>query len=63
MKSKEFLELQESYSRLQSKVQSKNNEIEMLQTKIANLESRYALYLYTNLSIGFHKSHNNSIDF
>jgi predicted RNase H-like nuclease (RuvC/YqgF family) len=40
IKSKEFLELQESYSRLQSKVQSKNNEIDMLSTKIANLESK-----------------------
>ena len=41
-KSKEFNELQESYSRLQTKVQSKNSEIDMLITKIQTLESKYS---------------------
>jgi peptidoglycan hydrolase CwlO-like protein len=36
-KSKEFSELQENYSRLQSKVQAKNNEIDMLINKITSL--------------------------
>ncbi len=40
-KSKEFNELQESYSRLQTKVQSKNSEIDMLVSKISGLESKY----------------------
>jgi|JI6StandDraft_1071083.scaffolds.fasta_scaffold147335_1 predicted RNase H-like nuclease (RuvC/YqgF family) len=39
-KSKEYQELQEHYSRLQSKVQSKNNEIDMLVAKISSLESK-----------------------
>lgn len=36
-KSKEYVELQESYSKLQSKVQAKNNEIDLLISKISNL--------------------------
>lgn len=36
-KTKDFEELQEHYSRLQSKVQSKNNEIDMLVSKISSL--------------------------
>lgn len=39
-KSKEFLELQENYSRLQSKVQTKNSEIDMLINKISGLENK-----------------------
>jgi peptidoglycan hydrolase CwlO-like protein len=40
-KSKEFTEMQESYSKLQSKVQAKNNEIDLLINKINSLESKY----------------------
>lgn len=36
-KSKDFIELQENYSRLQSKVQAKNNEIDLLINKISSL--------------------------
>lgn len=41
-KSKEYVELQESYSKLQSKVQSKNSEIDQLISKINSLESKYS---------------------
>ena len=34
------MELQENYSRLQSKVQTKNSEIDMLISKISSLESK-----------------------
>lgn len=40
-KSKEFTEMQESYTKLQSKVQAKNNEIDLLINKINSLESKY----------------------
>lgn len=40
MKSREYEELKESYSRLQSKVVSKNNEIDILLSKISGLESQ-----------------------
>lgn len=36
-KSKEYVELQESYTKLQSKVQAKNNEIDLLINKINSL--------------------------
>jgi hypothetical protein len=42
-KSREFLELQENYSRLQSKVQTKNSEIDLLVSRIATLEHTYPL--------------------
>jgi len=35
-----MIEMQESYSKLQSKVQSKNNEIDVLITRITSLESK-----------------------
>lgn len=41
-KSKEYGELQESYTKLQSKVQSKNNEIDLLINKINGLEGKYS---------------------
>ncbi len=41
-KSKEYVELQESYSKLQSKVQAKNSEIDQLINKINGLESKYS---------------------
>jgi hypothetical protein len=37
------VELQESHSKLQNKVQTKNNEIDMLINKITGLEARYLL--------------------
>jgi peptidoglycan hydrolase CwlO-like protein len=43
VKSKEYTEMQENYSKLQSKVQSKNNEIDLLINKINSLESKYIL--------------------
>lgn len=42
-KSKEYVELQDSYSKLQSKVQAKNSEIDQLISKINSLESKYSL--------------------
>ena len=41
MKSKEFEELSESMTRMQSKVASKNAEIDGLVAKITSLESKY----------------------
>lgn len=43
-KTKEYQELQESYSKLQSKVQAKNNEIDLLISKINSLESKYSFF-------------------
>lgn len=43
MKTREYEELKESYSRLQSKVVSKNNEIDILLTKVSSLESQYII--------------------
>lgn len=40
VKSKEYVELQESYSKLQSKVQAKNSEIDQLISKINSLENK-----------------------
>lgn len=40
VKSKEFQDLFESYTKLQSKVQSKNSEIDTLITRITALENR-----------------------
>ena len=37
IKSREFQELQDSYSRLQTKMVSKNNEIDILITKVGSL--------------------------
>jgi hypothetical protein len=50
-KSKEFIELQESYSKLQSKVQSKNNEIDMLINKITSLENKYILFYQESIRL------------
>ena len=36
--------MQESYSRMQSKVQAKNSEIELLINKISSLEAKYFLF-------------------
>lgn len=41
MKTREYEEMKESYSRLQSKITSKNNEIDILLNKISGLESKY----------------------
>ena len=43
-KAKEMMEMQESYSTIQRKVNAKNQEIEMLITKITSLENAY-IYL------------------
>ena len=43
-KSKEFNELQDHYSKLISKVKSKDSEIEMLVSKITQLEGQYLLF-------------------
>lgn len=42
--SREYQELQQDYSRLQSKVVSKNNEIDILNNRISNLEIKYFFY-------------------
>lgn len=41
LKSREYEELKENYSRLQSKVTSKNNEVDILLSKVGHLESKY----------------------
>ena len=40
-KAKEFTDLQESFSRVQSKVHAKDSEIDILMNKINYLESQY----------------------
>ena len=40
IKSREYQELQENYSRLQNKMISKNNEIDILLSKVSSLEQR-----------------------
>ena len=40
IKSREFQELQDNYSRLQTKMVSKNNEIDILINKVGSLESK-----------------------
>lgn len=40
LKSREYEELKENYSRLQSKVTSKNNEVDILLSKVGHLESK-----------------------
>lgn len=40
-KSKEFVELQEHYSKLLTRVKAKDNEIDILNSKIAQLEAQY----------------------
>lgn len=39
--SREYQELEQNYSRLESKVVSKNNEIDILMSKISSLEQKY----------------------
>jgi hypothetical protein len=41
MKSREYEELKENYSRLKSKVTAKNNEIDILLSRIGSLEGKY----------------------
>ena len=40
MKSREYEELKENYSRLQTKIVSKNNEIDILLSKVSSFESQ-----------------------